>query len=72
MSFASAFNDLLNERGMSQADFARASGWQTSYVSQVSRGLVKDPSLTRAKTVANVFGVSLQELYDRSFGDDAE
>lgn len=72
MSFASAFNDLLEERGMSQADFARAAGWQTSYVSQVSRGLVKDPSLTRAKVVANVFGVSLQELYDRSFGDDAE
>ena len=71
MSFASAFNDLLNERGMSQADFARAAGWQTSYVSQVSRGLVKDPSLSRAKTVASVFGVSLQELYDRSFGGDA-
>lgn len=72
MSFASAFNDLLDEHGMTQADFARAAGWQTSYVSQVSRGLVKDPSLTRAKTVANVFGVSLQELYDRSMEDDAE
>ena len=30
MSFASAFNDLLEEHGMTQADFARASGWKTS------------------------------------------
>ena len=71
MSFADTFNALLEERGMSQADFARAAGWQTSYVSQMARGKVKDPSLSRSMTVARVLGVSLQELYDRSFGADA-
>lgn len=71
MSFADTFNALLEERGMSQADFARASGWQTSYVSQVARGKVKDPSLSRAMTVARVLGVTLQDLYDRSFGTDS-
>jgi len=72
MSFADAFNALLDERGMSQADFARMSGWQTSYVSQISRGAIKDPSLSKAMVIARVLGISLQELHDRSFGDDVE
>lgn len=68
MSFSQAFKELLAENGMKQADFARATGWSTGYVADMSTGRVKDPSLTRSVTIANVFGITVQELYDRSFG----
>ena len=71
MAFADAFKQLLAERGMKQADFARATGWSTGYVADMCTGRVKDPSLTRSKTIAEVLGISLQELYDLSFGDES-
>lgn len=71
MTFSEAFRQLLAERGMKQADFARATGWSTGYVADMCTGRVKDPSLSRSIVIAEVLGVSLQELADRSFGDES-
>lgn len=65
--FGEVIRELLAERGMSQAEFARRTGFGTSYVSQVCRGVVDDPSLSRCQVMADVLGVTLQDLYDRSF-----
>lgn len=67
MSFTEAFKQLLDKANMSQADFARLSGFGTSYVSQLCSGKVSDPSITKAGVIARVFGISVQELYDLSF-----
>ena len=40
MSFTDAFNQLLLEAKMSQADFARRSGFGTSYVSMMIVGAI--------------------------------
>ncbi len=71
MSFSEAFKQLLAEKGIKQADFARATGWSTGYIADMCTGRVKDPSLKRAQVIAEVLGISLQELADRSFGGDA-
>lgn len=70
MSFTDAFNKLLAGAGMSQADFARSSGFGTSYVSQLCSGKVTDPSMSKAGTIASVFGISIQELYDLSTSEN--
>lgn len=70
MSFTEAFKQLLDKHGMSQADFARLSGFGTSYVSQLCSGKVSDPSITKAGIIAKVFGITIQELYDLSFSDE--
>ena len=67
MSFTEAFKQLLAQANMSQAEFARLSGFGTSYVSQLCAGKVSDPSITKAGIIAKVFGISVQELYDLSF-----
>lgn len=68
--FGEVIREILDERGMPQAEFARRTGFGTSYVSQVCRGIVDDPSLSRCQIMADVLGVTLQELYDRSFGSE--
>lgn len=70
MAFTTTFKRLLDESGMSQADFARASGFGTSYVSQLCKGKVGDPSMRKAGIIARVFGITIQELYDMSLSSD--
>lgn len=70
MSFTEAFKQLLSEAKMSQADFARLSGFGTSYVSQLCSGKVSDPSISKAGVIAGVFGISIQELYELSFKEE--
>ena len=70
MSFTTAFRKLLEESGMSQADFARQSGFGTSYVSQLYKGKVSDPSISKAGIIARIFGLTIQELYDMTLEEE--
>ena len=65
--FGEVLQGLLREKGWTQAEFARRCGFGTSYVSQVCRGVVDDPSLSRCQRMAEVLGVTLQDLYEWSF-----
>ncbi len=64
MSFGQAFLHLLERSGMSQADFARKSGFSTAYVSMLLSGEIKDPKFTRACEIADALGVTLQDFHD--------
>ena len=62
MAFRDVFNALLASRNWKQADFCRVSGMSRAYVSQIATGQTKDPSFEKACIIADVFGVTLEEL----------
>jgi len=64
MTFGKAFRKLFAESGMTQADYARRSGFSTAYVSMLLSGEIKDPKFTRACEIADALGVTLQDFYD--------
>ena len=64
MSFGQAFRRLFEKSGMTQAEYARKSGFSTAYVSMLLSGEIKAPKFTRACEIADALGVSLQDFYD--------
>lgn len=64
MSFGQAFSKLFRESGMTQAEYARRSGFSTAYVSMLLSGEIKDPKFTRACEIADALGVTLQDFHD--------
>ena len=62
MEFKDIFKKLLRESGMTQAEFCRKSGLQTSYVSQINTGKTPDPSFSKVCLIADTFEVSLNEI----------
>ncbi|WP_066306678.1 helix-turn-helix domain-containing protein [Atopobium deltae] len=63
--FNKAFLELLEASDMTNADFARKTGFGTSYISQLCTGKVTDPSMSKAVIIADAFGISLQELWEQ-------
>ncbi len=62
MAFKDVFKQLLDAKGWKQADFCRISGMSRAYVSQIATGQTKDPSFEKACIIADVFGVTLEDL----------
>lgn len=62
MDIARAVNTLLEDSGMTQADVARKGGFSTAWVNMVCKGKTKDITLEKAKTLCDVFGVTLDEF----------
>lgn len=62
MAFREVFNLLLESKGWKQADFCRVSGMSRAYVSQIATGQTKDPSFEKACVIADVFGVTLEDI----------
>jgi len=63
-AFGKVLKRLRNERGITQERLAQESGYHTTYISQIERGL-KNPSLLTVFRVAQVLGV-LPHLLIRS------
>lgn len=55
----------LDERGMTAGDLARKIGINRGSVYSLMDGRAKEPTLTRAKEIADALGVTLQEMWDR-------
>lgn len=64
-SFGEVVAHLVRLRGWSQADFARASGLSTGYVALLMTGKIPNPTWSKACTIADALGVTLQEIRDR-------
>ena len=62
MLFGEAVKFYMDQRGISQADLARATGLSTAYVNLVIKCEVKDPSITKAKQIADALGITLDDL----------
>lgn len=62
MDIARAVNAMLEKSGLSQADLARRGGFSTAWVNMVCKGKTKDITLEKAKTLCDVFGISLDEF----------
>lgn len=60
-------SELRASKGLRLADLAELTGYTTSYLSQIERG-VSIPSLTALATVAAALGVEMSTLLDHSTG----
>lgn len=66
MFSAEAFANLLEKHNMSQADICRATGLSAAYLSTLSKGNIKDPSLGKSLLIAHALGMTLDDFYDRT------
>lgn len=53
---------LRTEKGLSVNEFSRLSNVSKSYISNIERGVQKNPSLIVLNKLANTLGVPLDEL----------
>lgn len=70
MTLSDFVSNKLQEQGMSQADFARKTGFSTAYVTMIVNGGVKKPMLDKAKKICDAFGCSIDELARAMYGDE--
>ncbi|WP_346709045.1 helix-turn-helix domain-containing protein [Limosilactobacillus oris] len=59
--FGARVQELMDQKGLSQAELGRRAGMSRSVINNLLRG-IRNPSLLTALTVARALGVSLDEL----------
>ena len=59
--FGARVQELMDKKGLSQAELGRRAGMSRSVINNLLRG-IRNPSLLTALTVARALGVSLDEL----------
>lgn len=69
MTYGEVLNYYIEWTGISRAELARRVGISRGQVSDLISGRTQDPTLTRAKDIADALGVPLQEMVDR-MGDN--
>lgn len=70
MTYGEALRRILRESHMSQAELARAIGKSNSYVSQLCKGKVKEPSISLAFAIADALGTNVQTFLDLMHSTD--
>ena len=63
-------NELLKEKGATQADVCRETGLSTALVSQVFSGKTRDPRLSTMLALCAYFDMSLGDLVEGVDVDD--
>ena len=63
-------NELLKEKGATQADVCRETGLSTALVSQVFSGKTKDPRLSTMVSICEYFCISVGDLVEEVELDD--
>ena len=56
---------LRKEKGITLSNLAKQSGVSKSYLSNLERGLKKNPSIQIVESVAGVLNIDINELLDR-------
>lgn len=64
MTYAEVLRHYLKERGMTSAEIAYAIGVPRSSIHYLLTGKNREPTLGRAKAIADALGVTLQEMVD--------
>lgn len=68
MTYGEVLKQYLDERGMTAGDLARKMGINRGSIYSLMDGRAKEPTLTRAKEIADALGVTLQDFADRMDG----
>ena len=63
--FGKMMRKLIVEYDTTQADICRATGIRKQNMSLICKGETQYPSIQVCKLIANYFGLTLDELYDR-------
>ena len=70
MEYGDVLAYYLNKQGIAPAELARRIGSPRSTVHALLNGYAKEPTLGKAKAIADALGVSLQEMADMVYPDD--
>ena len=70
MEYGKVLYYYLNLKGMSAAELAREIGSPRSTVTELLKGRAKEPTLGKAKAIADALGVSLEEMAKMVYEDD--
>lgn len=70
MSIAICLKELRSEKGWTQGDLARATGFERPYVSRLESGKIRNLSLRNAMKLSKAFGLSVEQLWARCMGDE--
>lgn len=65
MRYGDVLKLYLHEKGMTAGELARRIGINRGSVYALMDGRASEPTLTRAKQIADALGVTLQEMWDR-------
>ncbi len=69
MKYGEVLQRYLDETGMSPSDLAKAIGSPRSSINALLKGRAKEPTLSRAKAIADALGVSLEEMAQLTYGN---
>ena len=64
MTFGEALMVLMNRKRMTQTDLAAKSGVRKSTINELVKGRSKEPTLTKAKALADALEITLQDFID--------
>lgn len=70
MSIGEKVRTLRVGKGLSVNEFAKQSGVSKSYISNIERGVQKNPSLIIMGKLAKTLGVSLEELLTHKYAEE--
>ena len=70
MRFGLVLKELLEERGMSQAELGRMIGKQRGHISSLINGQIKEPTLTVAIDIADALDIDIYDIVERMEEDE--
>lgn len=71
MTYGEVLDHFIKKVGISKAELARRVGVSRSQITELVNGKTKEPTLTRAKLIADALGVPLNDMLDMMFiGED--
>lgn len=68
MEYKEVLQKYLDETGMKPAELAKAIGSPRSTINALLNGRAKEPTLGKAKAIADALGVSLEEMARMTYG----
>lgn len=70
MTYGEALEYLIEKSGISRAEVARRAKMGRSQITDLIAGRTKEPSLSRAKAIADALGVKIEDFIDLMDGDE--
>ena len=72
MAYGEVLDYFIQRSGLSRADVARKANIGRSQITDLCSGRTKEPTLLKAKAIANALGVTLQEMIDMMEQEEQE